>query len=76
MAARYPDLRSPVEIIHGTADHIVGIDIHARPLARQLPNARLTALPGIGHMPHHAAERATLAAVERAARRAGLHSRA
>ncbi|SIO17681.1 Pimeloyl-ACP methyl ester carboxylesterase [Rhodovulum sp. ES.010] len=72
MSARYVGLRVPVEVVHGTADRTVGIDIHSRPLARRLPNARLTALRGIGHMPHHAAERATVAAIDRAAARGGL----
>ncbi|TCO69038.1 alpha/beta fold hydrolase [Rhodovulum euryhalinum] len=76
MAARYPGLKTPVEIVHGTADGAVGIDIHSRALARRLPNARLTELPGIGHMPHHAAPAATLAAIDRAAARAGLRPRA
>ncbi|MGC9417720.1 MAG: alpha/beta fold hydrolase [Rhodovulum sp.] len=76
MAARYSNLRTPVEIVHGTADRTVGIDIHARPLARRLPNARLTELPGIGHMPHHGAQGATVAAIDRAARRSGLQARA
>lgn len=76
MAARYPGLRLPVEIVHGTADRTVGLDIHSRPLARRLPNARLTELPGIGHMPHHAAQGATISAIGRAAARAGLQARA
>lgn len=73
MAARYRGLELPVEIVHGTADTIVPLAVHARPLARSLPRAALTELPGIGHMPHHADPAATIAAIGRAARRAGLH---
>ncbi|MEE2862026.1 MAG: alpha/beta hydrolase [Pseudomonadota bacterium] len=72
MAAGYPRLTLPIEILHGSEDRIVPADIHARPLARDLPNARLTILPGVGHMAHHADPQAVVAAVDRAAARAGL----
>lgn len=72
MAQRYPDLRVPVEIVHGTADRTVGLDIHGRAMARVLPGARLTELRGIGHMPHHVAPQATIAAIDRVAARSGL----
>ncbi|MEQ6247941.1 alpha/beta hydrolase [Sulfitobacter sp. HNIBRBA3233] len=72
MSARYPDLTLPVEIVHGDADTIVPLDIHARPLSQQVPGAVLTVLEGIGHMPHHAAPEQSAAAIDRAARRAGL----
>ena len=70
--ARYPELTLPIEIVHGTADTTVPIDVHARVLVTQAQNARLTALEGIGHMPHHADEAAVRAAIYRAASRAGL----
>ncbi|QPM89531.1 alpha/beta fold hydrolase [Pseudooceanicola algae] len=66
---RYPTLDLPVEILHGTADRIVGLDIHSRPLAADVPGARLTVLPGIGHMPHHASADAVTEAITRAIRR-------
>jgi pimeloyl-ACP methyl ester carboxylesterase len=72
MAARYPGLAIPIEIVHGTEDTIVPLETHSRPLARLAPNARLTVLPGVGHMPHHADPDAAVAAIERAAERAGL----
>ncbi|KKM72055.1 hypothetical protein LCGC14_1424350 [marine sediment metagenome] len=72
MSKRYPDLRLPVEILHGTADEIVPIEIHSEPLSRQIPDARLTRLEGIGHMPHHVAAGAVTDAIDRAAARAGL----
>ena len=72
---RYKDLALPVEIIHGTADTTVGLAIHSRPLAEQVPGAHLAALDGIGHMPHHAAPDDVIAAVHRAAARAGLRAR-
>lgn len=73
MAERYPSLRIPVEILHGEMDTIVPAIVHARRLARLLPDARLTELDGVGHMPHHAAPDATVAAIVRAVARAGLH---
>jgi pimeloyl-ACP methyl ester carboxylesterase len=67
----YGRITVPVEILHGTADRIASHAIHAEPLQRQLPNARLTLLPGIGHMPHHVAQEAVVAALDRLAQRAG-----
>ena len=61
-----------VEIVHGDADTIVPLDIHSEPLARLLPDATLTVLPGIGHMPHHAAPDAVVAAIDRVFARAAL----
>ncbi len=72
MARRYPGLSIPVEILHGTVDSIVPIAVHARPMAAVLPDARLTELPGVGHMPHHARPDAARAAIDAVARRAGL----
>ena len=72
MARAWPALDVPVEILHGTADGVLPIDVHARPLQAALPDARLSELAGIGHMPHHAAPDAVLAAVARAVARAGL----
>lgn len=72
MATRYPSLEMPVEIVHGTADTIVPLDIHSEPLSRQIPDAVLTRLEGIGHMPQHVAPDAVIDAVDRVAERAGL----
>jgi pimeloyl-ACP methyl ester carboxylesterase len=72
MERRYPALRLPIEIVHGDADRTVPIAIHSRPLSERVASANLTVLPGIGHMPHHAAPEATVAAIDRAAARAGL----
>ena len=72
LAPRYPDIRIPVEILHGAADMTVGLSIHSAPLAEAVPTATLTTLPGIGHMPHHAARDDVIAAIHRASRRAGL----
>jgi pimeloyl-ACP methyl ester carboxylesterase len=70
MSRHYASLPMPVEIVHGTADTVVPAHIHAHVLARQLPDARLTVLPGIGHMPHHACPDAVIDAIDRAQTRA------
>ena len=72
MIPAYPTLDLPVEIVHGMADTTVGISIHSEPLASQIPGATLTRLEGVGHMPHHADPDAVIAAITRAAERAGL----
>ena len=63
--ARYPQLQAPIEIVHGEADKVVSLKIHGAKLAQEAPRARLTALPGVGHMPHHAAPEACLDAIQR-----------
>lgn len=69
---RFGEIDLPVEIVHGTADTIVPIDVHSRPLSRQIPGANLTVLDGVGHMPHHSDPEASVAAIDRVRARAGL----
>ncbi len=71
MVPRYPGLAMPVEILHGDADKTVGLEIHSVPLAAEVPGARLTRLPGIGHMLHQVALPEVLAAFARLHARAG-----
>lgn len=71
-AERYGELAMPVEIVHGESDATVGLDVHSIPFQAAAPEARLTVLPGVGHMPHHVSEGIVVAAIDRAARRAGL----
>lgn len=68
----YPGLDLPVEILHGDRDTTVGLAIHSIPLSQQIAGAKLTVMQGVGHSPHHADPAAVLAAIDRAARRAGL----
>lgn len=68
----YPRIAVPVELVHGSADTTVGLSIHSEKLVNRIPGAALDILPGIGHMPHHVAQDAVVAAVDRAAARAGL----
>ena len=67
LSRRYPDFKPPLEILHGSADTIVPAKVHAEPLARLVPQARLTLLPGVGHMPHHVARDQVLQAIARIA---------
>ena len=69
MAPQYPGLVLPVELIHGTADTIVPLEIHSDPLAKLLPNVTLTVIDGAGHMPHHGHADVVIAATDRAALR-------
>jgi pimeloyl-ACP methyl ester carboxylesterase len=69
MEPRYPSLILPVELVHGSADTIVPLDIHSAPLAGLLPNARLTVIDGAGHMPHHSHPDTVISAIDRAALR-------
>ena len=43
-------LTQPTLILHGEADALVSVK-EARQLAEALPNAKLTVLPGAGHVP-------------------------
>ena len=72
MSKYYNTLSIPFEIVHGDADTIVPLVVHSEPLSRQVAGARLTVLPGVGHMPHHADPDAVEDAIDRAAARAGL----
>ncbi|MEM9140666.1 MAG: alpha/beta hydrolase, partial [Pseudomonadota bacterium] len=62
---RYGEIMCPMEVVHGEADTIVPAVIHAEPLASRVTRARLTLLPGIGHMPHHAEAGAVIDTIAR-----------
>lgn len=62
-AALYPSCRVPLRVLTGDVDRIVNPVLHGGTLAALAPDARLTRLPGVGHMLHHAAPDAVLAQV-------------
>jgi pimeloyl-ACP methyl ester carboxylesterase len=62
-APRYGEIGIPTVILTGTADTTVSPHIHARAIAAAMPHACLIMLAGIGHMPHHVATDAVIAAV-------------
>lgn len=68
IAERYPDCRTPVHILSGTADWLSPPWVHAARLAGAVPGARLTLLPGQGHMLHHFAIDEVVGAVQELAR--------
>lgn len=65
MVPRYKDLTLPVEILHGDRDTSVPADQHSGRLAAAVPGARYSRLHGIGHAPHHAAQKEILQALAR-----------
>jgi pimeloyl-ACP methyl ester carboxylesterase len=62
-APRYGEIDIPTVVLTGTVDTTVSPHIHARAIAAAMPQARLIMLAGIGHMPHHVATDAVMAAV-------------
>jgi pimeloyl-ACP methyl ester carboxylesterase len=54
-APRYADISVPTVVISGEVDKIVSTNIHSRPFASTVPNAKLIVLPGVGHMVQNAA---------------------
>ncbi|SEW10936.1 Pimeloyl-ACP methyl ester carboxylesterase [Cognatiyoonia koreensis] len=69
---RYPDLKLPIEVVHGDLDETVPISVHPYEAQKIITSLNLAELAGVGHMPHHAEPEATIAAIDRAASRAGL----
>ncbi len=72
MEKRYPSLTLPIEIVHGDLDETVPLKVHGEVLASQVRSANLTVLKNVGHMPQHVSEPQVIAAIKRAANRAGL----
>lgn len=72
MTELYPQIDIPIEIIHGTADNTVPINVHAEELVKIAPTANLVRLEGVGHQPHHTNQDEAIDAIDRAASRAGL----
>jgi pimeloyl-ACP methyl ester carboxylesterase len=62
-ATRYGEIAMPTVILTGTVDTTVSPHMHACATAAAMPHARLIMLAGIGHMLHHAATDAVIAAV-------------
>jgi pimeloyl-ACP methyl ester carboxylesterase len=69
-------IEAPTIILAGESDRIVNPALHARSLARLMPDARLTTLPGIGHMAHQVATDAVVAGIEQATALGLAHSAA
>lgn len=67
MAPRYGELRVPIEVMHGDRDWLLGFDQHALGMTEAAPDVRLTRLPGVGHMAHHARPDVLMQAIDRIA---------
>ena len=73
LSARYHEIRCPTEVLTGDTDPVVAPAIHAFGLARDIPDARLTVLPGGGHMPHWGHAAAVVAAIDRVTNQSREH---
>lgn len=62
-APRYGELSMPVTILAGRGDRIVDFERQAAWLHRRIPQSRLEAVEGAGHMLHHIEPRRVAAAV-------------
>ncbi|MGY2049355.1 alpha/beta fold hydrolase [Methylobacterium sp. JK268] len=71
---RYGRIAVPTTIVAGDADPVVRTPVHAEPMARAVPGARLVVLPGVGHMLHYTATDAVVAEVEAVAARQSVGS--
>lgn len=71
-APHYGDIAVPVEIVHGRDDTTVPLEVHALPLSEAIADAHLRVLETSSHMPHHTHMTEVIAAIDRAADRAGL----
>jgi pimeloyl-ACP methyl ester carboxylesterase len=52
---RYGEITAPTVVISGDVDKTVSTNIHSRPFAAAVANAKLIVLPGVGHMVQNAA---------------------
>ena len=63
-APRYGAITAATVVISGDVDKTVSTNIHARPFAVVVPNAKLIVLPGVGHMVQNAAPDLVIAEIE------------
>jgi pimeloyl-ACP methyl ester carboxylesterase len=53
-APRYATIKTPTVVISGDVDKTVSTNIHSRPFAATVPDAKLIVLAGVGHMVQNA----------------------
>ena len=63
-APRYGDIKAPVVVISGDVDKTVTTNIHSRPFAKAVNDARLIVLPQVGHMIQNAAPDLVISEIE------------
>ena len=66
LSQQYEQLSMPVTVLAGDGDRIVSTNAQSVRLQRELQHARLTIVPGAGHMVHHIAPQAVIAAIDAA----------
>ena len=67
LSRRYAELHMPVVIMAGDADRYVNTGAHSLRLHKAIAHSDLALQPGAGHMIHHLAPEAVMAAIARAA---------
>jgi pimeloyl-ACP methyl ester carboxylesterase len=63
-APRYAAINAPTVVISGDVDKTVSTNIHSRPFAAVVPNAKLIVLAGVGHMVQNAAPDLVISEIE------------
>jgi pimeloyl-ACP methyl ester carboxylesterase len=63
-APRYGGIKVPTVVISGDADKTVSTNIHSRPFAAAVPNAKLIVIPNLGHMVQNAAPDLVISEIE------------
>ncbi len=63
-APRYAEIKAPTVVISGDVDKTVSTNIHSRPFAAAVRDAKLIVLPGVGHMIQNAVPDLVVAEIE------------
>jgi len=63
-APHYADIKAPTVVISGDVDKTVSTNIHSRPFAAAVADAKLIVLPGVGHMVQNAASELVVSEIE------------
>jgi len=63
-APRYANIKAPTVVIAGDVDRTVSTNIHSRPFAAAVPNAKLIVLPNVGHMVQNAAPELVISEID------------
>ena len=61
---RYGEIKATTVVISGDVDKTVSTNIHSRPFAAAVPDAKLIVLPGVGHMVQNAAPALVVSEIE------------
>jgi pimeloyl-ACP methyl ester carboxylesterase len=62
---KYGSIGTPTIVMTGDVDTTISPHIHSEAIAAVLPHGKLVVLPGIGHMPHHAAADTIIAEIDK-----------